>query len=138
MMAFDLGALHYTEGRSEQFFRGAVERAASTPGVQSAAISANFPIGGGFGRTVFPEGQDEASGYRGTLTTLNSVSPTYFETLRIPLIRGRAFTDGDRKDTHLVVVINEQMAKHFWPVKTRSASASTFLAKPICGRLWEL
>jgi predicted permease len=115
MMAFDLGALHYNEGKSEQFFRAAVERASTAPGVQSATISANFPIGGGLGRTVFPEGQDETSGYRGTLTTLNSVTPTFFETLRIPVVRGRVFTDGDRKDTQLVAVINEQMARHFWP-----------------------
>jgi predicted permease len=115
MMAFDLGALHYSEGKSEQFFRAAVERASSAPGVQSATISANFPIGGGLGRTIFPEGQDEASGYRGTLTTLNSVSPTFFETLRIPVLQGRVFTDADRKDTLQVAVINEAMAKLFWP-----------------------
>ena len=115
MMAFDLGALHYKEGQSEQFFRAAVERAAHIPGVSSATISANFPIGGGLGRTIFPEGQDESSGYHGTLTTLNAVSPTFFETLRIPLVRGRVFTDTDRKDTQLVAVINEQMARHFWP-----------------------
>src|SRR5262249_17941225 len=84
MLAFDLGSLHYKEGQSEQFFRAAVERASHIPGVASATISANFPIGGGLGRTIFPEGQDETSGYHGTLTTLNSVSPTFFETLHIP------------------------------------------------------
>src|SRR5262249_18178516 len=63
MMAFDLGALHYNEGKSEQFFRPAVDRASTPPGVQSATISANFPLGCGLGRTIFPEGQDETSGY---------------------------------------------------------------------------
>ena len=115
MMAFDLGALHYTEGRAQQFYRSAVERAATAPGVQSATIASNFPVGGGLERTIFPEGQDEASGYRGTLTTLDSVTPTYFETLRIPVLRGRTFTDADRADTLPVVVANEAMAKHFWP-----------------------
>jgi predicted permease len=115
MLAFDLGALHYSEGQAQQFFRAAVERAASAPGVQAATVAANFPVGGGLARTVFPEGQDEASGYRGTLTQLDSITPTFFDTLRIPVVRGRTFTDNDRKGTLLVAVVNEAMANHFWP-----------------------
>jgi predicted permease len=115
MMAFNLGALHYNEGQAQQFYRAAAERAAASPGVQSATIASNFPVGGGLLRTVFPEGQDEASGYRGTLTLLDSVTPTFFETLRIPLVRGRIFTDNDRQDTLPVAVVNEAMAKRFWP-----------------------
>jgi predicted permease len=115
VMAFDLGALHYNEGRAEQFYRSAVERAVSSPGVQAATVAGNFPLGGGFGRTVFPEGQDEASGYRGTLTTTNSISPSFFDTLRIPVVRGRTFTDADRTDTVQVAIANEAMARHFWP-----------------------
>jgi putative ABC transport system permease protein len=115
VFAFDLGALHYDEGRAQQYFRAAIERAKGTPGVESATIASNFPLGGGLLRTVFPEGQDEASGYRGTLTTLNDIAPNFFETLRIPLVSGREFTDADRKDTKQVAIINEAMAKQFWP-----------------------
>jgi len=115
MMAFDLGALHYEEGRAQQFFRAAVERAQATPGVASATVASNFPLGGTIARTVFPEGQDETTGYRGTLTQLDDVTPTYFDTLHIPLLRGRAFDDGDRQATARVAVINEAMAKRFWP-----------------------
>ncbi len=115
MMAFDLGALHYEEGRGEEFYRAAVERAGATPGVKSATVADNFPLGGGLARTVFPEGQDETTGYRGTLTQLDNVTASYFDTLRIPLIKGRVFTDSDRKTTAHVAVINEAMAKHFWP-----------------------
>jgi putative ABC transport system permease protein len=115
VMSFDLGALHYSEGRAEQFYRSAVERAASVPGVQAATIAGNFPLGGGFGRTIFPEGQDEASGYRGTLTTTNSISPSFFDTLRIPVVRGRTFTDADRKDRVQVAIATEAMARRFWP-----------------------
>lgn len=115
MMAIDLGALHYTEGQAQQFYRSVVERASAAPGVASATVAGNFPLGGGFSRTVFPEGQDEGSGYRGTLTLTNSISPNYFETLRIPVLEGRVFTDSDRKDTRLVAVVSEAMARHFWP-----------------------
>src|SRR5437762_875922 len=115
MLAFDLGALHYDEGRGQQFLRSAVERANATPGVKAAAIASNFPLGGGFARTVFPEGEDESTGYRGTLTQLDEISPGYFDALRIPLVRGRLFTDADRQGTTSIAIINEAMAKKFWP-----------------------
>jgi predicted permease len=115
VFAFDLGALHYEEGRAQQYFRAAIDRAKTSPGVESATIASNFPLGGGLSRTVFPEGQDEASGYRGTLTLLNDIAPNFFETLRVPLLSGREFTDADRKGTKQVAIISEAMAKQFWP-----------------------
>lgn len=114
VIGFDLASQHYNRDRGEQYFRDAVERAGSTPGVQSAAVASNFPLGGGLARTVFLEGQDEKSG-RGTLTTLNDVSSRYFQTVGIPLLRGRAFNDLDRPETTPVAVVNHAMAKHFWP-----------------------
>jgi putative ABC transport system permease protein len=114
-MAFSLGALHYDEGRGQQFFREVVERAKSLPGVADATVASNLPLGGGFARTTFPEGQDITTGYRGTLTEINDVTPGYFDTLRIPLISGRVFNDSDRATTADVAVVNEAMAKRFWP-----------------------
>jgi len=115
MMAMDLGALHYNEGQGQQYYRAAAERAAAAPGVQSATIAADFPMGGGLGRTIFPEGQDETTGYRGTLTTINAVGPNFFDTLRIPVVAGRTFNDNDRASTLQIAVVSEAMAKHFWP-----------------------
>jgi predicted permease len=115
MFNFDLGALHYDEGHGQQFFRTAIERAKASPGVESATIADAPPLIPAFSRTIFPEGQDEASGYRGTLTQVNDIAPTFFETLRIPLVAGREFTDADRAGTKQVVIANEAMARHFWP-----------------------
>jgi predicted permease len=114
-MNFDLGALHYEEGRGQQFYRAVLERVKNSPGVASVSIASNPPMGGGFARTVFPEGRDEASGYRGTLTTVNDITPEFCETLRIPMRRGRAFNDGDRKDTTVVAIASEAMVKQYWP-----------------------
>jgi predicted permease len=114
-MNFDLGALHYEEGRGQQFYRAAIEKMKNSPGVASVSIASNQPIGGGFERTVFPEGRDEASGYRGTLTTVDDITPGYFETLRIPILRGRAFSDVDRKETAVVAIASEAMVKQYWP-----------------------
>jgi predicted permease len=114
-MNFDLGALHYDQGRGEQFYRAVIERVSHSPGISSATEASNAPLAGGFARTVFPEGRDEGSGYRGTLTEVNDIAPNYFETLRIPVISGRAFTDGDRQQTTPVAIITEAMAKQHWP-----------------------
>jgi predicted permease len=130
MMAVDFGALHYTEGQAQQFYRAAAEHAATAPGVQSATVASNFPVGGGLGRTIFPEGHDETTGYRGTLTTINSVLPSFFDTLRIPVLRGRTFTDNDRKDTLKVAIVNEAMAKHFWPDEEALNKRFHFFGEP--------
>ena len=130
VFAFDLGALHYDEGRGQQYFRVAIDRAKAVPGVESATIASNFPLGGGLGRTVFPEGQDEASGYRGTLTQLNDVDTNFFRTLRIPLVGGRDFTDADRKDTHPVAIISEAMANQFWPGQNAVGKRFHFFGEP--------
>src|SRR5260370_4468931 len=130
MMAFDLGALHYEEGRAQVFLRAAVERANSTPGVKSAAIALNFPLGGGFARTVFPEGENESTGYRGTLTQLDDITPGFFDALRIPLLKGRVFSDSDRKGTTTGVVINEGMAQHFWPNQETRGKRLHFVGDP--------
>jgi predicted permease len=114
-MNFDLGALHYEEGRGQQFYRAAIEMVKNSPGVASVSIASNQPIGGGFSRTVFPEGQDEASGNRGTLTVVDDVTPDHFATLRIPVTRGRSFNDGDRMETAPVAIVSEAMAKLHWP-----------------------
>ena len=114
-MNFDLGALQYEEGRGQQFYRAAIDRIQNSPGVASVSLASNAPISGGFARTIFPEGRDEASGYRGTLTTVNDITPGYFETLRISMLRGRPFNDGDRKETAVVAIASEAMVKQYWP-----------------------
>ena len=130
MMAFDLGATGLTEGQGQQFFRTAIERAKAAPGVESATIASNFPLGGGLARTVFPEGQDETTGYRGTLTQLDDVTLSYFEALRIPLLHGRVFDENDRKETAKVAVINEAMANHFWPDEDAVGKRFHFFGEP--------
>jgi predicted permease len=129
-MNFDLGALHYEEGRGEQFYRAAIERVKNSPGVASASVASNPPLGGGFARTIFPEGRDETSGYRGTLTVVNDITPEYFNTLRIPVVRGRVFTDSDRKEAAIVAIASEAMAKQFWPNEDALGKRFHFFGDP--------
>ncbi len=114
-MAFDLGALRYDENHGQQFFRDVIERAKTVPGVASASVSANGIFGGGISATVFREGEQTDPNNRGTLVNLDEVTPGHFETMRIPRLSGRDFTDFDRENTTRVAVINQAMANLLWP-----------------------
>jgi len=129
MMAVNLGAQNMEQGRAEQFYANAVDRAKRLPGVANAAISANFPLGGGFLRSVFKEGQEQKPGQRNLLTLTNIVSPEYFDTVRIPLLRGRLFSDFDRTGSKAVTVINEATAKKFWPGEDALGKRFTFFGQ---------
>ena len=130
VFAFDLGALHYEEGRAQQYFRAAIDRAKTSPGVESATIASNFPLGGGLARTVFPEGQDEASGYRGTLTQLNDIAPNFFETLRIPLLSAANSPTPIARTRSKSPSLAKQWPNNSGQMRTPSGSASTSSERP--------
>jgi predicted permease len=115
-LTVDLGGQGYTEARGQQFQREALERARSVPGVQSASLSSTIPLfAGGFARTVFLEGQDTSDRRAGRLVQITVGSPKLLDTLGIPLLRGRSLAETDQPNTPAVVIINETMAKRFWP-----------------------
>jgi len=129
VMAVDLGAQRMEQARGEQFYANAIARAKASPGVANATVSSNFPIGGGFLRSVFKEGQQQKPGQRDLLTLTNIVSPEYFNTVRIPLLRGRLFDPFDRAGTRAVVVVNDAMAKKFWPGEDAIGKRFTFFGQ---------
>lgn len=112
---FDIGALRYDPDRGKEFFREAIEHTKTVPGVANAAISSNGLIGGGLAGTIFREGEQTDPNNRGTLITLNSVTPGFFSTMRIPLIGGRDFNDFDRENTAHVAIVNQTTANLLWP-----------------------
>jgi len=116
VLSFDLGAQGYTEERGRQFQQRVLERAASVPGVQGASVASTVPLfAGGFARTVFLEGQDSSDRRAGRLVQISVVGAHYLETVGIPLVRGRTLSETDQPNTPIAVVINETMAKRFWP-----------------------
>jgi putative ABC transport system permease protein len=115
VLSFDVDAQGYDKARGMEHYRRVVERVEAIPGVISAAIASNWPLGGGFTRSVFVEGQEPSRGGRGIFTTVGAVGPKYFETMGITFVRGRNFAEADRENTPPVVVINEAMANRFWP-----------------------
>jgi predicted permease len=116
VLSFDLGAQGYTEERGRQFQQRVLERAAVVPGVQSASVASTVPLfAGGFARTVFLEGQDASDRRAGKLVQISVFGAHYLETLGIALMRGRTLSELDQPNTPMAVVINQTMAKRFWP-----------------------
>ena len=111
---YDVSSNNYDQARGKEFHRQALEKLRGVPGVDAVALAAAAPLTPSLQRTVFPEGQENANN-NGVLTFVNTIVPGYFETVRMPILRGRGFTDADREGGILVVVINEAMAKRFWP-----------------------
>jgi predicted permease len=116
VLSFDLGAQGYTEERGRQFQQRVLERATAVAGVQAASVASTVPLfAGGFARTVFLEGQDASDRRAGRLVQISVVGARYLETVGIPLLRGRALSEIDQPSTPIAVVVNETMAKKFWP-----------------------
>ncbi|HEY2498930.1 MAG TPA: ABC transporter permease [Candidatus Angelobacter sp.] len=116
MLSFDLGALNYDTARSREFQRRALEAAQNAPGIRSAALSNTIPLFiGGFGRTLFREGEDSNNGQSGHVAQISEISPEYFKTMGIPLVRGQGFDSSVREDSPRVTIINETAARQIWP-----------------------
>jgi predicted permease len=115
MVSFDLGGQKYDTARGLDYYRRVVSRVEELPQVKGASIASAPLFNGDVLRTVFAEGQDMSDKRNGKLTPLLRVWPGYFDTVRMPILRGRAFSEHDREGSPMVAVINETMAKRQWP-----------------------
>jgi len=127
MLSFDLGALNYDAPRAREFERRALEAAQNTPGVRGAALSNTIPLfNGGFGRTLFKEGEDTNNGQSGHVTQYSVVSPEYLQTMDIAMVRGQGFDSTIRENTPHVAIINETAARQIWPNEDPIGKRFTF------------
>lgn len=110
----NLAPAGYKPDRGQVFYDQLVQRASTLPGVLHAAIASGPPLAGGLARSVFPEGADTTTRNR-VLVQVNAIGVGYFDTMGIPLMKGRDFTRADTAQTPRVVVINQTMAQRFWP-----------------------
>jgi putative ABC transport system permease protein len=100
--------------RRTQFFQAVLERVKGLPGVRSAGCTSVLPLTWKSGMAGFlPEGVVRLDIQYGALDRV--VSPGYFETMRIPLIRGRFFDERDGPSAPFVAIVNQTMARKFWP-----------------------
>jgi len=97
------------------FYNQLVPKLNALPGVRSAAVTSVLPFGGGWSTSSFTiEGFIVPPGQNGPWGDIRIVSPKFFETMRIPLKRGRVFTDQDIQSGQPVTVIDEQFVKKYF------------------------
>ena len=114
-MRMSLRGEHFTTTAAvAQLMRDGADRLNALPGVEVAGAACCVPLEGGFGLPIIIEGRPldgPAHGGGG----FAPISPNYFRAFRIPILRGRAFTDQDTGGSPGVAIINNAMAKRFWP-----------------------
>jgi predicted permease len=106
----------YDRTRSTQFYKELKTRVSALPGVQSVSLSFGSPfLGIEYGVNVYTENHIIPPGQQPPFIFHHVVSPEYFSNLRIPLLRGRAFTESDDDHAPLVAIVNQTMARQLWP-----------------------
>jgi putative ABC transport system permease protein len=115
-MRIGLAGARYPE-RTQQsiFYDRVLERTAAIPGVRDAAVANGLPVNRTIGYFFNIEGRPSLDPTKAPTFWLHSISPSYFQTLGIPIVRGRTFTAADTSATQQVAIINETMARRFWP-----------------------
>ncbi|HEV3482854.1 MAG TPA: ABC transporter permease [Candidatus Acidoferrales bacterium] len=106
----------YDRARTITFYRELEDRIQALPGVQSASLAENVPIGSFPARMpvlatplpLNPSQQPPSILY-------NAIDSGYFSTMRVPILRGRSFVEADSDAAPPVAIVNETMARKFWP-----------------------
>jgi len=126
MLAMDISLSDrgYPEAQAIQYFDTLMQRVLAIPDVVSAAYSDLAPMDLATPRTKAQiQGQQPPAGQDSLLISSNRVSPGYFQAMQIPLLMGAEFTEKDDKNAPAVVIINETMAKRYWPGKNAIGKA---------------
>jgi putative ABC transport system permease protein len=106
----------YDLARQRRFFRTAREQLAGLPGVQAVAAISNLPLGGVENLNFFfPEGLPVPEAGHSPLAENRKITPGYFETMGASILQGRDFTDRDGPEGLKVCIINETIARKYWP-----------------------
>jgi predicted permease len=134
--SLDLRLNQYTPERGTALYQDLLARVRALPGVEEASLAQITPLGLGFSRTsVYAEGRTPAPDEE-TELDVNQIGPGYFRTLRMPVLRGREFTDEDRMGAPKVAVVNDAMAERLWPGQDPLGKRLTLEAKPKEADFW--
>jgi predicted permease len=116
LTTLDTAPNRYTEEQTRRFYKELLDKTRLAPGVRSAALMSAIPLAYGFESTgVLPESATLRPGEQSPAVPSSYVSEGYFDTMGVPIVRGRGFLDSDRADTPRVAVVNTQFAGHYWP-----------------------
>ncbi len=117
LASIDPGLQGYDSERGESLIRALLDRIRLIPEVESATLAFPLPLDAYTeGHRVFPEGADVSPGEDpGILVFFSTVGDAYFETLETPLSHGRGFDERDGRNSRPVAIVNETLARRFWP-----------------------
>ncbi|HEX4593569.1 MAG TPA: FtsX-like permease family protein, partial [Bryobacteraceae bacterium] len=106
----------YDEPRTKAFYRELERRVGALPGVQSVSLSFTAPMGyPSHAGPIYVETHPLPPGRQPQVIAFNSIEPSFFDTLRVPLLQGRRFTDADTETSRAVAIVNQTMATKLWP-----------------------
>jgi predicted permease len=106
----------YDSDRARQVVRAILDQIRHDPRVSGADVNNWIPLQGGEARTIVIDGRDPNDEHNRRFANYSPITPGYFQTMGIQLLRGRNFTDQDaEKNAAPVAIIDETMAKAFWP-----------------------
>ena len=115
-LTVDPNTAGYREPQGRLFFQQLLQRVRALPGVESASLAFSVPMGYYSSvSTLEIDGYTPSTTHERPASQNNMVSPGYFDTMRIPILRGRDFNDADRDETRHVAIVNEEMARRYWP-----------------------
>jgi predicted permease len=97
------------------FHEALMEKLSVLPGVRNAAVAANPPLMTGWQTSFLPEGMPEPEPGKTPSTEMTVVTDGYFQTIKTPLLRGRAFDARDTKEAPPVIIIDQLMADRYFP-----------------------
>jgi putative ABC transport system permease protein len=119
MMSFDPRLIRYDAAQGKEFYRRLVDQARAVPGVKSAAMGVTMPLAlnqRAFFIEVAREGEQRSKDDQQKDHFLHDiVDEHFFETMAIPIVRGRGFLASDTADSPPVAVVNEALAEKYWP-----------------------
>jgi macrolide transport system ATP-binding/permease protein len=116
VMSVNPAMVGYNESQGAAFYRELLDRLHSLPAVPSAAFAQHIPLGfSSSSRDIVVEGFQMPPAQRSITVTSNIVSDGYFSLMRIPILAGRSFEAGDLASSLHIAIVNEAMAKKYWP-----------------------
>jgi putative ABC transport system permease protein len=125
-VTFDANQIGYPQQQGERFYRDLLQRVQDLPGVESASLAAWVPMGDTqFGGRVDIPGFETPKSQPQPFAYFNAVTPGYFRTMAIPILRGRDLALSDSATAQHVALINRAMAEKYWP--GRDAISHEFL-----------
>jgi len=114
-LGMDPSEIGYDEARGLDFLKTTIERVRELPGVDSASFTTAVPMGYfNSSDSLTVDGFEPPKGQPAPFAIFSAISPDYFKTLGIPLVRGRAFTDADNSTAPFVAIVNETMVRSYW------------------------